>query len=343
MAQRRHSAFGVLALAALTALARAIVLNQYQYCVVYFGSVTADLTLPEQAVPDLNYNGTIPCPRSWDFAREAGATLRLCPPSSALWYDEHTDGMAVEATLSLRGQVAVQLDLPVDALRLRNILVTNGSTPGPFTKGGVPAVLARDAGRSSAVATTWAIQGTERALIDTGDRPGVYFSCLHMSRDQRGAKYCGVGQDASQGGCFTEQTFRWGLDRANSLNFTIRFSPVEAEVVIATSNQYNGSAFNSTANLMFSGKTDLPGVADDDFWGNSETSYEVYADEANDILLVPDDKGMPVFQNMTRSAEWYAAGNQTYSTKNTAGRLTGQVPVWVATGIALSFVASHML
>jgi hypothetical protein len=311
-------------------------LNQYQYCIRYFGSVKAKLELPKEAVPEFNYNGTIRCPTSWDFPTIEGATLQLCPPFNGLYTDEAKDHIAMDATLSFRGQIAQQLNRPVDALRLVNLLITNGTVPGPFTKNGKPAVLARDDAASNLVTTTWTINGTEGAIIDPSTRPGVYFSCGNLPESQRFGAYCGVGQD-SDGGCFHD--LRMVFNMSTPMNFSMRFSPSQASVDMTGRNPYNRSDFESFATVRFEGNTQLPSVVDYDFWRNSESVYEVYQSEQNRIRLVPDDNGFPVFQNLTSSGEWYATANQTYKA-NGGARSVAMMNTALLAGV---FVAVLML
>ena len=307
-------------------------LNQIDYCVRYFGSIEADLQLPKEAVPQFNYNGTIRCPTDWDFPVLEGATLTLCPPFNGLYTDEDKDHIAMDATLSFRGQSSQLLDRPVDALRLVNLLITNGSVPGPFTKNGKPAVLARDEAASNSVTSTWTVNGTEGAIIDPSARPGVYFSCGNLPESWRSGKYCGVGQD-SDGGCFHDQQMRFNM--STPLNFSIRFSPFQASVDLSGHNPYNRSGFESSARIRFEGTTNLPSVVDYDFWRNSEMVYEVYQGYRNQIRLVADDKGFPVFQNLTPSGEWYATVNQTYKVNGGGRGVEGTSRAWLA-GLTVS-------
>jgi len=315
-----------------------IVLNQFEYCIRYFGSVSASLTLPKDGVPQYNYNGTIRCPTEWSFPTIKGATLELCPPSSAS-YDKPSDGIAIAATLSFRGQISEELDRPIDALVLRDLLITNGSVQGPFSSNGKPAVLEPgQAPISSELLPTWTINGTQDALIDTGDhKAGFDLDCNNLQGKQK-YQYCGFAQDEDDGGCWTHQAFSFSMK--TPLNFTILFNNHEADVWINVTNPYNNSALTTAVEIKFGGTRDLPSVVDYDFWTNSEQVYEVYKNEESKMEFQPDKNKMPVFWNNTRSGEWYATVNQTYS--QTSGA-TARSVVTLATQLMVSIVVLHTL
>lgn len=304
-----------------TVRADEIILNQYQYCIKYFGSVRAELTLPEEVL-DKNYNNTIRCPTDWSFPTERGATLTLCPPSSSLWNDD-SDGITLEAKLEFYGDRTGVLSRPLDAVTLRNLLITNGSVPGPFTNGGKPAVIVEGPARSTTYIPAWTINGTEKSMIDnptnTSRREGFYLSCNNLSEKQRFGQYCGFAQDEDADGCWISQTYVWSMTGPGAVNYTIRFSDVEASVEFFTRQEHfrssdgEGTGFFDEAYVVFGGGRALPSIVDYAYWQNSMTDYETEKAALNDFHLRADDQRFPVFVNMSERAETYSTRNGTYT------------------------------
>ena len=300
-----------------------IVLNEYQYCIKYFGYVQLDVELPD-SVPDYNYNGTQLCPASFElYPGISGATLEICPP-----YSSDQDGMALSASLIFQPMDG-QLDGPLDYLELTPTLITNGSVPPAHFEGnGIPATLAKDIHESDPLIPVWTINGTQAALTDypdiTDDNQGVYISC-----DYPGSNiYCGGYEDihdAVTGGCWRSQSIPFNMQTA--MNFTFRFDMNEATVEIWVESEYvtylgNRTGANTQAYLKFSGGKQLPSVVDYDFWENSQSDYEVesgYMEERKDMKLEEDEAGMPILVNRTDSGEWYDSANGTFSTQKANG------------------------
>jgi hypothetical protein len=313
------------------AAAKYIPFNEYQYCVIYFGSIEATLYLPDGGVPEKNYNGTATCPRKWEFPTTVGATFQLCPPFGGAYTDESRDHIALDATLSFRGAGQIEISRPVDYLMLRDLLITNGTVTGPFSAGGTPAVIVEDKAQSDLSRTTWTINGTQGAVIDETLGGNVFFSCQNLTPEQLGLRYCGNDLDQQDGGCFFNQMFRFNMQLP--LNFTMTFTSTRATVDLFAEMPYNKTAFNSVAQVSFTGTTDFPSVTYYDFWNNAEKTYEQYQLLYNKyIKLVPDKNGLPVFWNDTDTGEWYATSNQTFSKPSAgarAGRIIGALPLAV--------------
>jgi hypothetical protein len=318
----------VLSLSPLTA-ASDIILNQYQYCIRFFGSVSAELELPD-AIPPQNYNDSVTCPTQMRLPTVSGATLDICPPTSSLSSPDNPSTLSTELRLQA---IAGQLDPPLDHLRLQPQLITNGSMSGPFQNGGTPAMIAFDEARTARdVSPTWTINGTESSLIElpnADDRSqGVYLGCFYKDSNY----YCGTSSDldASDGGCWRDQQFLFN-QRASALNFTFRFSNNEASVEIWASTEYflprrdsgtvdgAGTGTNTSVYMIFGGNRNVPSVVDYDFWEMAEMDYEI--ETANEemrkgMVLVKGSDALPVLMNDTArggNGESYAAGNGSYS------------------------------
>jgi hypothetical protein len=292
--------------------------NQEHYCITYFGSVQGSVTLPQGPVPLRNYNGTAECPLYWEFPVVEGATLTLCPAGSAdAFWTSASDHLAIDVAVNFRGGVTETLARPLDSLLLQNLLVTNGSAAGPFTGGGRPAVLAKDVAQSTAAVPTWIINGTQEAEIYSVANQGVYFDCANLTPKQQ-YQYCGVFEDTnSGGGCWSSYHFRFNM--SNPLNFSIQFTSDSAIVEISSANNYNFTGQNILASIHFQGTTAIPALTDAAFWNNSFQTFAQYQQQANSFELVPDQEGLPLFLNHTKTGEWYDTSNQTYSARSGSG------------------------
>jgi hypothetical protein len=290
-----------------------------KYCIRYFGSVRADVDLAT-TVPQFNYNGSIPCPRKWAMPRVRGATLTFCPFPD---YVKNPSGSMMEIEFSLRGMTSIERHLPVDDLSLRDILLTNGSMPGPFPNGATPAVLTYDTEKSTQFFPSWILNGTQASLYEDpttrgNPKSGVFFSCQDLTKnDYPKERYCGWYQDYDAG-CWISQTIPFSMQGA--VNYSITFNNNEATVKLwTTSEWYQNDSYtgaNTTAYVEFGGTRSLPSVTDYDYWRNSETVYEVEKENVNSMKWETDDNKLPVFINNTATKETYAARNQTFSTNS---------------------------
>jgi hypothetical protein len=303
-----------------------IVLNQYEYCIKYYGTVQAEIELPSESIPTYNYNGTILCPLDIYTPYIAGATLNICPPYSSY----PSDNLALQATLELR-TAGYELSGAIDSLSLSPTLITNGSVPPSFfdVPNNIPAVLQKDIHESRQFLPVWTVNGTSAALTDytdaTDDTQGVYISCDYGSFNQ----YCGGYEDlhdAATGGCWRSQTIPFNMQ--SNLNYTFRFSASEASVDIWTEDEYvtylgNRTGTNTKVYLRFGGTRQLPSVVDYDFWENSNSNYEVetaYIEKSTTLKFEEDEEGLPLFMNQTETGEWFDTANGTYSTQDINGR-----------------------
>jgi hypothetical protein len=309
------------ALAAALASAQSGPENSDHYCITYFGTIQGSVTLPAGPIPARNYNGTTACPLFWQFPAAPGATLVLCPAGTGDdYWAKPGDALAVSAALNLRGDESEVLSRPLDDVYLQNLLITNGSVAGPFTAGAQPAVLARDGARSTPAVPAWVINGTQAAEIYETPNQGVYFNCANLAPGQR-YQYCGNFDDTHSGGCWSEYHFTWNMTQP--LNFSIEFTSTSATMEISSANDYNSTGHNILASLHFQGSTAIPPVADTAFWSNSFVNATQYQQHANAFQLVPDQEGLPLFLNGTKSGEWYDTANQTYSARSGSGRISG--------------------
>ncbi|KPI40350.1 uncharacterized protein AB675_7620 [Cyphellophora attinorum] len=322
---RLQSALIAASLAASTHAANDIILNQYQYCIRFFGSLSVDLEIAD-GVAERNYNDTIMCPRSMSFPTVSGASLDICPPTDSLGSPDNPSTLSAELRFS---HTSGELTDPVDDLRLQPQLVTNGSVRGPFQNGGTPAIIAFDEARTAKDGPdTWTINGTQNALIEEPDiedrTQNIYFGCRYPNSRY----YCGTYEDlhSDNGGCWNSQTFLFNMK--NALNFTYRFSNNEASVEIWASSEYflprreagtiDGAATgtNTTAYVVFGGTRRVPTVTDYDFWKNTELTYEQEVEDnvrRERMSFVRGVDGLPVLVNETDSGEEYASGNGSYS------------------------------
>ena len=301
-----------------------LVMNSYQYCIKYYGSLQADVELPD-SVPDYNYNGTELCPASFTvYPGISGATLEICPPYTSY----EVDGLALSASLSFHS-TGGQLDGPIDVLSLEPTLITNGSVrPSHFEGGGIPAVLAKDIHESEPLVPVWTINGTAAALTESpaadDHTQGVYISCDYPSSNV----YCGGYEDTHDtvtGGCWRQQDINFNMQA--DLNYTFRFDRNEASAEIWVAAEYvtylgNRTGAATQLYLRFGGTRHLPSVVDYDFWENSESDYEVesqYFEERKGMDLEEDERGLPVLVNRTETAEWYDCANGTYAVQKING------------------------
>ncbi|KAK3315593.1 hypothetical protein B0H66DRAFT_565628 [Apodospora peruviana] len=301
--------------------------NAYSYCIKYYGSVSASISLGEGWLGK-NYNNTITCPTSWDFPTLKGATLTLCPPESnpggkGPFYAPDARGLAIDAKLEFR-HVAGILEKPIDHLALTDFLITNGSVKVPDGK---PAVLAPHDWSRSYIGPQWSINGTEESIVSEPKRSGggvsLYLDCANLSNKQRGSDYCGTGEDEDVGGCWRSQTFVFNMQ--DRMNFSIGFHNFEAEATVFAGQDWvyrNGTNMGtSEVVLTFAGRRELPSVVDYDFWINSEMNYESEKEDLNDQFRLEEDAtGMPLFLNATQSGEWFDTANGTFSVLSGANR-----------------------
>jgi hypothetical protein len=315
-----------------------VVISEYKYCIRYFGSVRAELDVPN-IIPTFNYNGTIRCPRSWRFPTVSGVTLTLCPPNEyGESWNKRTDGVAITALLSLQGRTGGLLDLPIDNILLDRLLVTNGSVSGPFSNSGKPAVLAEDVERTrkGTGLPVWTINGTQSSIIgwpEKKSKAGIYFSCTNMEEKDKFGNYCGVSYDDYGAGCWNNHAFSFSMQ--SPLNYTIRFDNHTASVEMWAENEFapNGTSTGSFTKVfvVFGGLRDLPSVTNFDFWKNSEQNYEVEKSELRDFSFIADEKRMPVFVNNSDTSVWFSTANNTFSANtNAAGRPETGVLIWLA-------------
>ncbi|ETN41230.1 uncharacterized protein HMPREF1541_03165 [Cyphellophora europaea CBS 101466] len=300
--------------------------NAYLFCIKYYGSVRAELELPD-ALPRYNYNDSEICPQEMNLPVISGATLEICPPLNSL---NTPDSTTLHAELRL-SDTSGQLTDPIDNLRLSPAFITNGSVSGPSEGGGRPAILARDTAREeSSGLPTWIINGTQASLTDSpnedDDTQSVYFGC----RYEKSPYYCGGYEDLHKpppGGCWASQTFNFNM--RNVMNFTFRFADNEASVEIWAASPYvlytgQETGSETRAHITFGGDRQVPSVVDYAFWTNAETDYETEKADAQarqGMRLEVGADGLPVLANHTESAEWYASGNGTFKAESQASGL----------------------
>ncbi|KAB5540565.1 hypothetical protein GE09DRAFT_260267 [Coniochaeta sp. 2T2.1] len=320
------------------------VLNQYEYCIKYFGSMSANLGLPRGAVQK-NYNDTITCPTDWEFPTQRGATLRICPIMSSYW-SEDSDGVTLDIELSFMPKTG-ELNRPIDGVGLRDLLVTNGTVPGPFTAGGIPATLAEDPKRSTSLLPVWTINGTEQSMINNKNNrtrgEGFLLSCNNFDRSKL-TRYCGFSQDVEEDGCWVHTTFQLTMEGPGRANYTIRFSDFTASVEMWVRQEYfrrsDGAptGFFEEAYFVFNGGRDLPSIVDYAYWTNSFTDYEQEKADLNDVHFEADDERFPVFVNRSTRREAYSARNGTYINRSWGS--TTHVPVSMFVITAFSALVS---
>jgi hypothetical protein len=300
----------------------------------YFGSITAEVFLAS-TVSETNYNGTITCPREWDLGTLDGAHLRLYPGVIDSYNDapypglEQGGGLAMRAEL-MAGHFSSALSYNIDGVDMSNILITNGSTPGPFMNGGTPAILAPDpeelANGPWSLVPVWTINGTQSAFVVSSQTSpeAIYLQC----DNSRHRGYCGYFQDTHQNGCWSRQPFLFGVDEQPS-NFSIRFSNNEATFDIWVESEFNSTGVNSVAHIVFRGDRNLPSITDYDFWEQSPLDYELAREYTNAMRLEADEENMPVFRNETSTRDWWATVNGTFYFESGAARDRGSWVVWV--------------
>jgi hypothetical protein len=301
-----------------------------EYCIAYYGNVSAQINLAPAAV-NKNSNKTITCPHQWKFDPEQGGIFHICPPTP---YDPFNNfGSTVVPWLYKRSNSTTnRLKFPIDFLRLEAPLVTNGSSKYNYPSGSVPALLAEDPARSNVIVPVWTINGTHKALVpplggnnDDG-YSGTSLSCAAESDEGQTGGFCGVPGSADD--CWSVSDFRWVVSGeyprqshtagATSLDFTIRFSKYEASVEIWTEQELlNASSGETTgqytkAYIMFSGKRQLPSPDNIGFWGNSDTFYETAAEYPTTFDFEIDENHFPVFVNRSEKVVKYFVGNGTY-------------------------------
>jgi hypothetical protein len=301
--------------------------------ITYYGSVTANIFVAS-TVSQFNYNGNTECPRTWDLGIIQGARLRLYPGVIDSSNVEPYPGLAQHGGLAMRvdlmaGHAASALSYNIDGIDLHDILITNGSTAGPFMNGGTPAVLAPDParlvdGRWYAGNPVWTINGTEDAFV-LDQYPQMLLQCEN-SRD-RG--YCGYFQDTRQNGCWAQQWFSFGMQEQPA-NFSIRFSNQEATFDLWIEGEYNSTGRNSVAHVVFTGYRDLPSVTDYGFWTQSPLNYEVEKGHVNAMSLESDYNHMPIFRNATDTLDWWSTANGTFRFESGAATLGMLVGSWVS-------------
>lgn len=327
-----------------------LVLNEYFYCIKYYGSVVADIDLPSDGIPTYNYDGTELCALNIRTPYVGGATLEICPPDSSF----DVNNLALTATLALHASGG-ELNGPIDNLELSPTLITNGSVPASvFENNGIPAVVTKDTEESTTYHPEWIINGTQASLSDYPDATdrtqSVYISCDYPSFNQ----YCGGYEDTHDtvtGGCWRDQSIWFNMQ--TPMNFTFRFDNVEATVDIWVESEYetamgNRTGTNTQLHLEFSGNRRLPSVVDYDYWEESDSNYELeqeYLAVRQGLALREDEQGLPIIVNETETGEWYDSANGTFSTQSINGdgvRVAGLTSLWVVgwtmvLGFALSF------
>lgn len=324
-----------------------------QLCIHYFGDVRADIVPP--AISKYNYNGTILCPDDWSFDVPS-AIFKICPP----WYGDFSTTLDVSLLL---GSPGLEVDSSVDALRLDQILITNGSVPGPFENDADPAILAPYKELYDYLGPRWTINGTQAALYKSPDSnhsvQGAWVDCNEPPAKQSDidqifdGDYCGGYYDVHHGGCWAYQYFLFSMQRP--LNFSIRFDQTGSSVKFSTRQVYPylnvstgpKSARETYVHFEFSGDIHRPSVTDYDFWEHAAIDYETVDANDNSIRLSEDSSGMPIFNaHADGNWIWYAAGNRTYSENGAAScimdaRKSREVVVVAAiTGIFAEFFSA---
>ncbi|KAK2879446.1 hypothetical protein FQN49_000881, partial [Arthroderma sp. PD_2] len=287
--------------------------NWSSYCFTFEGNLTAKFDVADD-YPEFNFDGSKRCPRSWDFNEQPEpAVLRLCPPIDHRSITKNTS-LALDVALKATGDSLLRhFDQAIREFKLYDMLVTNGSVPGPYIEGVVnPAVLAPDK-QSSNANGTWTIKGTEQSLFeegsfDTEDRM-AWLSCERIRTEMH--SYCGTNLDLRGQGCWQSDWVVWTPDSGN-LNYTFRFDNSSAEVNISTKHEYMNSSNDYTGSyshvkFSFIGSHNIP-----------ESKY--YSEYV--IRLISDDTGMPALLNITDGAKYFAR-NSTFVGDGGASRYGG--------------------
>lgn len=301
-------------------------LNPFDYCFYYYGSVSAELFIPETASP----NGT-DCPTNWRIPSIRGGSLKLCPPFRS---QPREDGAVIDFTLWY-GNIMGEMSFAVDGLEFSDALVTNGSFGGEVENGGEPAVLAPDPAQRISedwrFEPRWTINGTQKALTRTPEQvPAkmVYLTCRTEELETRA--YCGSG---AENDCWAQQYFYFSLQ--DRLNFTVKFTNLQAEVYLWVESEYMDTGANTVARIEFGGARQIPSVTDYEFWshaGSLNYEYIMATEKGKNIELRSDEEGYPVFWNGS-TGRWYATRNATFSVENGAVGRLGQS--WVAFALAV--------
>lgn len=309
--------------------------NRASVAISYFGSITAEVFLAS-TVSETNFNGTIVCPREWDLGTLDGAHLRLYPGVIDSFDDTPYPGLEEGGGLAMRAELLANrwnggMSYNIDGVNMRDILITNGSTLGPFMNSGTPAILAPDpeklANNPWFSFPVWTINGTQSAFVVAPKSPESIFLNCGNSR-HRG--YCGYFQDTKRNGCWYGQDFDFGVDEQPS-NFSIRFSNNEATFDMWVESEFNSTGVNSVAHIVFKGNRHLPSITDYDFWRRSPLNYELAREYVNDMKLEADESNMPVFRNDTSTQDWWATVNGTFHFESGAAKDGGSWVVWVFT------------
>jgi hypothetical protein len=287
-----------------------------KFCIKYFGSILADVYVAN-SVPERNYNGTLPCPRSWKLPEIVGATLNFCPYPDSV---DNPNGAVMDIELSFRGKKGFQPFRAIDAFLFNNFLVRNDLSRRPIANDGAAAGIAYNTNTSTSGVPMWIISGTQASLTQypttESSKAGGYFSCA----DAGGTKYCGVAQDDVDGGCWSSQIFKWNMK--NPLNYNVTFDGQRATFVITAEDEWkpNGRSTDTStkADILFSGGRLLPG-RNLGYWGNSETTFDEEFEAYTQFHWEVGDRNYPVFVNRQLSREWYSTSNGTFSTNAPAG------------------------
>ncbi|KAF2752141.1 hypothetical protein M011DRAFT_498660 [Sporormia fimetaria CBS 119925] len=240
---------GLLLFSFLHTISGIIVTNPYDYCIQYYGSITAEIELLE-TVSRFNNNDSISCPREWDFGRTQGAYLELCPTP---YHPDRKKGSVIEVDLNFSPDPA-KVSHPV-SFRLwgGHSLITNGTYDGSVESNGEPAVLAADPDtwlsdrwQSN---SQWTINGTGKAFTQTPSSTvsasSALLSCLDLDNPDQ---YCGEG-------CWQAQRFVFTMGK--TLNYTVKFSIGQAEVELVVEDEFNNTGGNSVARFTFGGSRAL--------------------------------------------------------------------------------------
>ncbi|KAF3481747.1 uncharacterized protein GIQ15_04506 [Arthroderma uncinatum] len=314
--------------------------NRNPYCFMYFGNMSAVVHVPD-ALPDINYNGN-KCPRTWNIDLPNPSTLRLCPPANTP--TTSLENLAVDVALRVYEVNKDIWNLNPISLQIYDILVSNGSVPGPYVNGVIkPAILAPNKEPSDGL-PAWTIKGTEEALFEdkkdtqySGPNRYVELACAKVSNNDSD-HYCASRQEGHTGeGCWRDSRIYWTTD-AQNLNYTFQFDNSSAAVTLSTkaehiylrNNTHTGTYL--TAEIRFQGHHILP-AKDSKFWSNYSGDYQSEKEHYHDgiIRLVPDETGMPLLLNST-SGEWYAARNGTFLKNGGAAMYSGGTTTLALTG-----------
>ncbi|EFQ96931.1 hypothetical protein MGYG_08856 [Nannizzia gypsea CBS 118893] len=252
--------------------------NRIQYCLTYYGYVSALLD-----------------PYGVHFTYAPGATLQVCPPVRSDF--EGYENLALDVALSFHpsdnGCNAI------NSLLLSDILITNKPVQWPYMSGTVePAVLTED---STDSVLSWKIEGSEKSLYENPRGPsarGVNFSCSEIRKDSLYWYW-----DDEDWDCLESQIIKWN-PHAKNLQYTIHLDPSWTRMTIWTQGEDFGSISTGkpspVLDISFIGSRRVPKVTDDSFWSNFPGSYEAEKERFSDeIDILSDEAGMPVFANIS--------------------------------------------